>query len=110
MQLLWTFPGGKVLAGEDPGTAAGRETLEETGLAVVAHGELGRRLHPTTGRNIIYIACPVRDGNAAFDGLTDGRELSMVQWMRWGELNAVMPDLYAPITDFIADRLVIRRR
>jgi 8-oxo-dGTP diphosphatase len=93
-----------VQAGEDPGAAAGRETLEETGLAVVVHGELGRRLHPTTGRDIIYIACTVRDGNPAFEVRADGRELSMVQWMRWEELTAVMPDLYAPVKDSHRDR------
>jgi 8-oxo-dGTP diphosphatase len=109
-QPPWTFPGGKVLAGEDPDTAAGRETVEETGLAVVTHGELGRRLHPTTGRDIIYIACTVRDGNAAFEVRADGRELSMVAWMRWEELMAVMPDMFAPVRDFIADRLLARRR
>jgi hypothetical protein len=34
----------------------------------------------------------------------------MVSWMRWEELTAVMPDLYAPVRDFIADRLLTRRR
>jgi 8-oxo-dGTP diphosphatase len=74
------------------------------------HGELGRRLHPTTGRNIIYIACTVGDGNATFEVCADGRELSMVQWMRWEEVTAVMPDLYAPVGEFIADRLLSRCR
>jgi mutator protein MutT len=31
---LWEFPGGKVREGETPAAAAGRECLEETGLAV----------------------------------------------------------------------------
>src|SRR3954447_9306759 len=78
-QPPWSFPGGKVLSGEDPAVAAVRETHEETGLAVVAHGELGRRVHLATRCDIVYIACTPRGGAAAAFGVTpDGRELSAV--------------------------------
>jgi 8-oxo-dGTP diphosphatase len=44
----WTFPGGKAEPGETPAEAAVRETAEETGVAVTATGEIGRRTHPAT--------------------------------------------------------------
>ena len=94
-----------MLVGEDPGAAAVRETSEETGLSVLDHGEVGRRVHPTTGRDIVYIACTLRSGADVFVVTPDGRELSMVRWMRAEELDAAMPDLFAPVRDFIADRL-----
>jgi 8-oxo-dGTP diphosphatase len=42
---LHEFPGGKVEAGESPGAAAARETLEETGIAV----RVGAVLDAATG-------------------------------------------------------------
>ena len=42
---LWEFPGGKVESGETPATAAVRECLEETGLAVRITGEYPRVVH-----------------------------------------------------------------
>ena len=41
----WEFPGGRVEPGENPGEAAVRECLEETGLHVVVEGSYGDWLH-----------------------------------------------------------------
>jgi 8-oxo-dGTP diphosphatase len=61
----WAFPGGKIEPDESPAEAAIREVAEETGLAVHAGGEIGRRTHPVTGRTIIYLACTATAGTDA---------------------------------------------
>jgi 8-oxo-dGTP diphosphatase len=73
----WTFPGGKAEPGETPAEAAVRETAEETGVAVTATGEIGRRTHPATGRLVVYVAAvPADDGETRA-----GKELTEVRWV-----------------------------
>lgn len=86
----WTFPGGKVKADEDATAAAVREAREETGLAVVGHGELGRRVHPRTGRCLIYIACTVQLVDGWVDAAPDARELVAKQWAGLDEISDLM--------------------
>jgi 8-oxo-dGTP diphosphatase len=62
--LSWQFPAGKVQPGESGDGAAVRETQEETGLAVRAVSQLGSRVHPITGRVMLYVACEVVGGIA----------------------------------------------
>ncbi|GII89473.1 hypothetical protein Ssi03_74630 [Sphaerisporangium siamense] len=75
--LSWQFPAGAVEAGESGEEAAVRETREETGLAVVPVKHLGERIHPNTGRLMIYVACEVLDGSAH---VADADELAEVEW------------------------------
>lgn len=63
-RLPWQFPAGKLDPGESGGAAAVRETLEETGLTVRAVSRLGARVHPDTGRSMLYVACEVVGGTA----------------------------------------------
>jgi ADP-ribose pyrophosphatase YjhB (NUDIX family) len=54
---FWSFPGGHICAGEDAETAARREVLEETGLAVEFLGSIGQReIESSTeaGEQLIY--------------------------------------------------------
>ena len=54
----WTFIAGEVEPGESIAAAAVREVKEEAGLTVrAAHREIGRRVHPKTGRTMIYLTC-----------------------------------------------------
>lgn len=63
--LLWTFPSGKIEAGETALSAAERETFEETGIVCKAFASLGCRQHPATGRDVHYIDCAYTDGEPA---------------------------------------------
>jgi 8-oxo-dGTP diphosphatase len=67
--------------GETPADAAIRETAEETGLAVTSAGEIARRVHPVTGRLIVYVAATPAQGA----GARPGRELTEVRWVTPGE-------------------------
>src|SRR5262249_3272636 len=51
----WTFIVGEIEPGERPVDAAVREVKEETGLEVRAGKIIGQRVHPRTGRTIIYM-------------------------------------------------------
>lgn len=66
--LLWTLPSGKVEPDESPAAAAAREALEETGVTVEPVRVLGERLHPDSGRRMVYVACRLLGGvaHAAF--------------------------------------------
>lgn len=76
-KLSWQFPAGEVEPGESGEQAAVRETLEEAGLTVSAVKDLGERIHPATGRRMIYVACEVLGGEAH---VADAEELAEVEW------------------------------
>lgn len=86
--LSWQFPAGEIEAGESPEDAAVRETLEEAGLTVVAKERLGERVHPATGRTMIYVACDVIDGEAH---AADVEEVAAVHWCELGEIAEYVP-------------------
>lgn len=64
---LWEFPGGKVEPGEPPESAAIRECLEETGLAVQIVGEYQTQLHDyERGRvQLRFFRCRLVEENSA---------------------------------------------
>jgi 8-oxo-dGTP diphosphatase len=103
--LSWQFPAGAVEAGESPVAAAVREAAEETGLVVAATRVLGERVHPNTGRTMVYVACDVLSGEA---GVGDEEELVEFAWstrtdlpkhVPYGFFEAVQKYLDSELTD-----------
>jgi 8-oxo-dGTP pyrophosphatase MutT (NUDIX family) len=92
----WTFIAGKIEPGESPADAAVREVKEETGLRIRAGGILGRRVHPKTGRTMVYMAARPTHGTDVFVG--DTEELAEVRWATPDEADELMGGtIYEPV-------------
>ena len=103
-QLSWQFPAGKVEPGESPEEAAVREAYEETGLIVRVTRSLGQRLHPVTGRTMVYVACELVAGRAQ---VMDDREVAEVAWCDREALVVRVPDgLFGPVQVYLDTVLV----
>lgn len=62
--ISWQFPAGVIKPGERAEDVAVRETLAETGVHCSVRGQIGSRLHPTTGVYCDYFACDYLAGDA----------------------------------------------
>lgn len=101
--LSWQFPAGEVEPGESPSAAAVRETKEETGLTVADKKVLGERIHPNTGRTMIYVACTVIEGEAK---LVDDDELADFAWPTRGQLTEYVPyGFYPAVQEYLDSTL-----
>lgn len=102
-ELLWAFPGGAVEAGETPEEAAVREVGEEVGLTVAADRVLGERVHPKTGRAMVYTACTVVDGEPS---VLDAEEIAEVAWVKHDQIPDHVPyGLFEPVQAYLDDVL-----
>lgn len=100
----WTFIAGEIEPGESPTDAVIREVKEETGLLVsAAEREIGRRVHPKTGRTMIYLACRPKGKTDIFVG--DEDELSEVKWATLAEVRDLLPGLFDPVAAHLANEL-----
>ena len=96
----WTFPSGAQEEGEDYAETAVRETLEETGLTVIAGRQLGERNHPRTGRHMVYIAAdPVGDTAVA---VREPDKHAEVGWYPWPTAREMLPDLFEPVASHLS--------
>lgn len=101
--LSWQFPAGEVEVGESAGQAAVREAVEETGLTVAESTVLGERVHPATGRAMVYVACSVVSGEAT---VVDDDELVELAWVEFGQLVEYVPyGLFEPVQMYLGDVL-----
>lgn len=91
----WGFITGEIEPGESPADAAVREVKEETGLWVHHDKGLGRRVHPKTGRTVIYLACIPVEGLEVFVG--DTAELAEVRWVSIREADHLLPGMFEPV-------------
>jgi mutator protein MutT len=77
--LKWEFPGGKLEAGETPGTAIVRELNEELGIASEAGEEIARYEFTYPGKNPIEL---VFIRVARWSGEIDNRIFETILWER----------------------------
>ena len=95
----WTFIAGKIESGESPADAAVREVKEETGLRIEAGGVIGRRVHPSTGRTMVYMAAQPTHGTDVFVG--DDEELDEVRWVSLAEAEELMSGIiFEPVQKY----------
>jgi 8-oxo-dGTP diphosphatase len=103
-QLSWQFPAGEVEPGETDEDAAVRETQEEVGITVSAARRLGERIHPATGRKMVYVACKMIEGVAH---VADEDELAEVEWCDRATLTTHVPyAFFGPVQEYFDARLV----
>lgn len=101
--LSWQFPAGEVEAGETPESAAAREASEETGITVANGKSLGERVHPATGRTMIYVAFDSAEGQAS---VVDDDELDSFAWVNHNELTTYVPyPFFEPVQDHLDSML-----
>jgi len=97
--LSWQLPAGAVEAGESPQQAAVREAREETALVVTSTETLGKRVHPDTGRMMVYVACDIVSGVAA---VGDPREVAEFVWASRADLPTLIPrGLFGPVQRYL---------
>jgi 8-oxo-dGTP pyrophosphatase MutT (NUDIX family)/predicted DNA-binding protein (UPF0251 family) len=96
----WTFIAGEIEPGESPADAAIREVKEETGLRIRAGGVIGRRVHPRTGRTMVYMAARPTHGTDVFVG--DPEELAEVRWVTPDQADELMGGaIYEPVRAYL---------
>lgn len=96
----WTFIGGEIEPGEDPAGAAIREVREETGLRIRTSAVIGRRVHPSTGREIVYLAAsPTHETEAL---VCDVQDLAEVRWVDLAQADELMSGtIFEPVRSFL---------
>ena len=97
----WTFIAGEQDAVKDelPRDTAIREVKEETGLRIEAADVIGERVHPKTGRTMIYIAATPTHGTDIFVG--DEDELAEVRWVSLAEADELLPGMFEPVREYL---------
>ena len=101
--LSWQFPAGEVEFGETFEAAASRETSEEVGLGVAPTAILGERVHPATGRHMVYLACRVVRGTPR---VADADELAELAWCRLDELaDYILHGVFEPVQAYLEAEL-----
>jgi 8-oxo-dGTP diphosphatase len=99
----WTFIAGEIEPEEDPADAAVREVKEETGLDIRPGRILGTRVHPATGRVMLYMTAEPVGPIDVFVG--DRAELAEVRWVSLAEADQLLRGMFPPVRTYIAGQL-----
>ena len=99
----WTFIAGEVEPGETSADAVIREVKEETGCLVRFSGIIGKRVHPATGRTMIYVSAAPTHGTDVFVG--DEAELAEVRWVGLAEADELLPGMFEPVREYLSREL-----
>jgi len=100
----WTFIAGEIEPGESPTDAAVREVKEETGLRIEVGDVIGERVHPKSGRHMVYLAAVPTRGTDVFVG--DEEELAEVRWVSLAEADQLMGGtIFEPVREHLAREL-----
>jgi 8-oxo-dGTP diphosphatase len=94
----WTFPAAELHPGESPAAALARRVPEETGQHITTDHVIGRRIHPKTGRVMIYLLATADSTEVA---VGDPEDLAEVKWASIAETRELMPDMYPPVRDYL---------
>lgn len=89
----WTFPATEIQQDESPAAAAARAVQKETGLTATVDHVIGRRIHPKTGRLMIYMEATV-DGT---DTTVNDADIAEVRWIDLAEADQLMPDMFPTV-------------
>jgi 8-oxo-dGTP diphosphatase len=101
--LLWNFVTGQVEPGETPDQAAVREAREEVGLTVAVDRQLGERVHPASGRHMVYFACRIVGGQPS---LVDHEENAEVRWATLAEAEELLAPtggIWEPVRSYMEE-------
>ncbi|MER6438391.1 NUDIX domain-containing protein [Streptomyces sp. NPDC001185] len=97
--LVWQFPAGRVEAGESAAEAAAREASEETGVRVEPVSVIGGRVHPETGRRVVYVACRWVSGEP---WAASPREVAEAVWVPSAEVAERIPGgVFGPVRRYL---------
>jgi len=100
----WAAISGKIEAGETPAQAAVREAREEVGLSIEVTDQLGERVHPATGRHLIYVAARVVDGGEP--AIVDHEEITAMDWADWPTVQArwstLKGGIFPPVREYLS--------
>lgn len=100
----WSFPAGESEPGESPADTIVREVKEETGLLIKPGAVITERIHPRTGRHLVYVGA--RPATRSRDVFTnDPDELTDVQWLTRAQAEELMPDMAATVHQYLTQRL-----
>lgn len=100
----WTFIAGEQEPGERPEDTAVREVKEEAGLRIRAGELIGERVHPKSGRHMVYIAAAPTHGTDVFVG--DEEELAEVRWVSLAKADQLMGGMiFEPVHEYLAREL-----
>lgn len=105
----WTFIAGESEPGESPADTIIREVKEETGLLIKPGKTVGQRVHPKTGRHMVYVAAiPATRNREVYVG--DEEELAEVRWLTLEEADQLLPGMYPPVREHLGRVIKARRR